>query len=231
MSWSTTARYAMFLIASQSALAWFPFAMHDTFDTTVDQPVAGEVTVNDSDIIFNTASPMIYGHTEGTNGDVSWDGVSGWLRYTPNPGFIGEDSFVYTVVSTDPVFCDPPPFPYPDPECFSEAIVFVTVSAAASEPFADAGPNKAVGVGDTVSLDGGSSFDDETATESLLFDWRFASVPTGSQTVLVDPDTATPSFVVDAAGIYLAELTVTDEDGLTSEPDQVAIKARMQRGR
>ena len=76
-----------------------------------------------------------------------------------------------------------------------------------------------------VHLDGGGSTDDVTATQNLLFTWTLISSPAGSAATLTGGATATPSFVADRPGTYVAQLVVTDEDGQSTPADQVTISA------
>lgn len=92
-------------------------------------------------------------------------------------------------------------------------------------PVADAGADQSIRVGDTVLLDGSSSFDDNTSSQDLIYTWSFASLPAGSTATLVSADTATPSFVADIADTYVIDLLVEDEGGLTSIADQVVVSA------
>ena len=92
-------------------------------------------------------------------------------------------------------------------------------------PTADAGPDQAIRAGDMVYLNGGASFDDNTPSGDLLYDWSFSYLPSGSEASLADADTATPSFLADIADTYVVQLVVTDEAGLASEPDEVVISA------
>jgi hypothetical protein len=92
-------------------------------------------------------------------------------------------------------------------------------------PTAVAGPDISIRPGDMVNLDGTGSFDDDTPTAALLYSWTFVSVPLGSNAVLIDDDTATPSFVADLAGSYKIELIVTDQDGLASDPDTITVSS------
>lgn len=92
-------------------------------------------------------------------------------------------------------------------------------------PFANAGPDQSVRAGDTVSFDGAESYDDNTGSTSLGYAWSFSEKPTGSNAILTRADTMTPSFVVDVAGTYVVQLIVTDEHGLTGEPDFVTISS------
>ncbi len=92
-------------------------------------------------------------------------------------------------------------------------------------PTANAGPDQAIRAGDTVSLDGSASFDDNTPSATLDYAWSFFSLPVGSLAVLTGDDTSTPSFTADVAGTYVVQLVVTDEGGLSSDPDQVEISS------
>ena len=92
-------------------------------------------------------------------------------------------------------------------------------------PTAHAGANQSIHAGQFVILDGSGSFDDNTATEDLLFAWTLISKPLGSTASLSGADTAGPSFVADVPGDYVAQLIVTDADGLTSAPDSVVVSS------
>ncbi len=96
--------------------------------------------------------------------------------------------------------------------------VSVTVNDFATpgvNPTAFAGDNQTVSEGGTVNLDGSASSDSDGTIQT--FAWAQTA---GTTVTLAGADTATPSFTapeVDAAGETLAfELTVTDNDGLTS---------------
>lgn len=92
-------------------------------------------------------------------------------------------------------------------------------------PTANAGVDRAVRAGDTVILDGSASFDDNTATATLLYQWIITGAPVGSNAVLTGANTQFPSLLVDVPGTYGIELVVTDEGGLSSAPDQVLISS------
>lgn len=98
----------------------------------------------------------------------------------------------------------------------------VTQGPSNSPPVAVAGDDQSVRVGETVQLDGGGSFDDNTAPELLGFDWQL-EVPAGSTAALDDPTAAAPVFEIDVAGTYRAVLIVTDSEGLQSVADDVTI--------
>jgi mono/diheme cytochrome c family protein len=98
----------------------------------------------------------------------------------------------------------------------------VTVSTENSPPMADAGPDQDAEVGDRVQLSGAGSTDADN--DPLSFFWSLSSVPVGSATALSDPFAVEPTFVLDLAGEYVAQLIVND--GLVdSAPDTVMITA------
>ena len=98
----------------------------------------------------------------------------------------------------------------------------VVISAAGVNlpPVADAGPDQAVDVGDTVQLDGSGSSDPDS--DPLTYSWSFDSVPTGSTANLSDSTAVMPSFVADVAGEYVVQLIVNDGT-VPSDPDSVVI--------
>lgn len=75
-----------------------PVAVADTVTTAEDTPVTVDVRGNDRD---PDGDPLtVSAVTQGANGTVTIDPVSGNPVYTPNPDFTGSDTFTYTV--TDP---------------------------------------------------------------------------------------------------------------------------------
>lgn len=98
----------------------------------------------------------------------------------------------------------------------------VVISTANSRPVADAGADRNVVAGDTVTLDGGASSDADG--DPLTFYWSLLSVPTGSTAVPSDPNAVSPTFQVDLAGTYVAQLIVNDGT-VDSNPDTVTIVA------
>ena len=100
----------------------------------------------------------------------------------------------------------------------------VTVSAtrANAAPVADAGADMNVATGSLVMLDGSSSSDADEDT--LLFSWRFISIPDGSTAALTDHTTAWPAFTADMDGTYLLELMVND-GLLDSAPSRLTVTA------
>ncbi|ABZ76532.1 hypothetical protein Shal_1968 [Shewanella halifaxensis HAW-EB4] len=102
-------------------------------------------------------------------------------------------------------------------------IEFILVSATDGLPIANAGEDQTARLGDTIILDGTSSFDDNTPTESLGYNWSFSSLPSGSTVSLTQANSANPSFVIDAFGEYTVELIVTDNLHQSSMADSVLI--------
>ena len=94
---------------------------------------------------------------------------------------------------------------------------------ASNPPTAVAGSGQTVRSGSLAHLDGSASSDDVTAGPSLGFSWTLTSRPAGSAAVLSGGATATPSFLADQPGTYVAKLVVTDGDGLASTADQVTV--------
>lgn len=75
-------------------------------------------------------------------------------------------------------------------------------------PFADAGINQTVNVGDTVTLNGTASTDEDG--DALTYQWTLVAKPDGSQAALNPSNAASPSFVADEPGHYVAGLVVND---------------------
>jgi VCBS repeat-containing protein len=72
-----------------------PVAINDTATTSEDTAVTVAVRGNDTDAENN--SLIVSSITQGTNGSVVIDAVTGNPVYTPNAGFSGSDSFTYTI--------------------------------------------------------------------------------------------------------------------------------------
>jgi hypothetical protein len=95
--------------------------------------------------------------------------------------------------------------------------------ALSNPPTAVAGADRTVRPGSAVTLDGSASTDDVTAGANLGYAWSLTTRPAGSAAALKAATTSTPSFLADLPGTYIAQLVVTDEDGLASPADPVTV--------
>jgi RHS repeat-associated protein len=96
----------------------------------------------------------------------------------------------------------------------------VTLSTLNSKPVAAAGEDQHGTVGATITLDGAASQDAEG--DALTYQWSLSTKPLDSTTILQNPTTATPSFVLDKPGSYTGQLIVNDGQ-LDSEPDTITV--------
>lgn len=99
------------------------------------------------------------------------------------------------------------------------AQVEILVDATNIPPVAEAGDNQSVRAGNGTRLSGSDSFDPDGT--QLTYLWTL-TVPEGSLTELLNNAAVLAEFVPDIAGLYVANLTVTDVDGAT-DSDQVEI--------
>jgi hypothetical protein len=149
-------------------------------------------------------------------------------------------SFVETPPSSDPALTDPtsvtPEFTVHQPGRYVVKLVAsdgqaesqgdkVVITTGNSRPVAEAGPDKTVGLGETIQLDGSGSHDADQ--DELIYQWVMTAKPEGSQADLDNPHSATPAFVADLAGDYVVVLVVTDgrcHDGkCVSKPSSVTL--------
>lgn len=77
-----------------------------------------------------------------------------------------------------------------------------------SAPVANAGSEQNVAAGAVVVLDGGASVD--ANHDSLTYAWTLVTKPSGSTAILATPTSVKTTFTADAAGTYVASLTVND---------------------
>lgn len=98
----------------------------------------------------------------------------------------------------------------------------VTVSFNNLPPVADAGTSQSALVGETVILDGTSSYDPNG--DPITYAWAIVTAPAGSAATIISPASATASFVPDFEGLYIVQLKVNDGQ-VDSEPDTVQIQA------
>jgi hypothetical protein len=99
-----------------------------------------------------------------------------------------------------------------------DTAIFSTNNVA---PVANAGPDQGgITLGSLVTLDGSASSDGDS--DPLTYSWTLLTKPAGSAAVLANPTSVTPSFTVDLAGDYTAQLIVNDGT-VDSAPDSVII--------
>ena len=98
--------------------------------------------------------------------------------------------------------------------------VTISVGTNNSAPVADAGDDQSVCIGDTVTLNGSGSTDDDL--DPLTYEWSLTR-PEGSAAELDDPASENPEFVGDVPGDYVAQLVVND-DTVDSAPDEITIE-------
>ncbi len=96
----------------------------------------------------------------------------------------------------------------------------VLVVVGNERPVADAGSNSLWEAPGGAMLDGSKSADADPPDE-LIYTWKQLE---GPPVELLEPDSATPYFLCEQAGIYAFELTV-DDGFVDSEPDVVKIEA------
>jgi hypothetical protein len=99
--------------------------------------------------------------------------------------------------------------------------VIVTITEPEQKPVADAGPDVVSSVGAAVALSGTGSYDAQGRT--LAYAWALVDKPASSLlTGLSAADTAAPSFIPDARGVYVVNLVV--DNGLAkSNADAVTV--------
>ncbi|WP_157632649.1 tandem-95 repeat protein, partial [Cochleicola gelatinilyticus] len=84
-----------------------PEATDDIATTNEDTPIDIDVTANDTDLDGTIDPTTVTIVTAPTNGTVTVDPVTGEVTYTPNPDFVGTDTFEYQVCDDGtPVICD-----------------------------------------------------------------------------------------------------------------------------
>ena len=103
---------------------------------------------------------------------------------------------------------------------FSSVPATVTITTSAVlPPAANAGPNQYVNAASAVTLNGAGT---DPQGLPLAFQWSLLSVPDGSAAMLSAASSATPAFVADLPGSYIAQLIVNN-GSLTSAPSTVTV--------
>ena len=109
----------------------------------------------------------------------------------------------------------------------SKTVCATTPEVQNEPPTADAGSNRTVAVGTTVTLDGTASIDPEGGP--LSYQWTIASQPQSSSAEIENASSARASFRPDYPGTYAIRLTVTDPEGATGT-DELEIRVREKSG-
>ncbi|MCK5359870.1 MAG: hypothetical protein KAJ95_04545 [Gammaproteobacteria bacterium] len=91
-----------------------------------------------------------------------------------------------------------------------------------SLPVANVGSNQTVAPGQTVTLDGSASYDQDG--DLLIFKWSLIEKPVGSLASLTDSSIESPTFTANLSGQYVVQLIVNDGFD-NSEPVTVIISA------
>ena len=148
--------------------------------------------------------------TQANNGVASANGTGASISvgYTPVANYNGTDSFVVRVSDglggTDTITVD------------------VNIAAVNDPPVANAGPDQAVRVRDTVTLDGTASSDVDG--NAMTYRWTLVQVPAHSKAALANATSVNPTFKADKAGTYVVSLVVNDGT-VDSAPATVTITA------
>jgi len=96
----------------------------------------------------------------------------------------------------------------------------VDIQTVNSVPVANAGADQSSYVGQTVTLDGSGSTDVDG--NPLSYVWALSSRPSGSAAAIADPTAVMPTFALDRAGVYVAQLIVNDGT-VSSAADTVTV--------
>jgi hypothetical protein len=96
----------------------------------------------------------------------------------------------------------------------------VTVTTTNTAPVANAGPEQTVTAGSAVTLSGDASSDADN--DPLSYAWSLTSKPASSNATMSAAGSAGPTFVADEAGVYVAQLIVSDQF-TSSAPNTVTI--------
>ena len=99
--------------------------------------------------------------------------------------------------------------------------VLLNTTVVALPPVANAGPDQTVHVGVAATLDGSGSSDPSGYT--LSYAWAVDSAPAGSVAQPASPSAVSTSFTPDLPGDYVLSLAVTNDHGVISAPDTVAV--------
>lgn len=102
---------------------------------------------------------------------------------------------------------------HPGPAANAGATQFIDLSGSTPTAHLDGSGSAPVA---PILITGANGSNSSTGNSLLAYQWTLLNVPDGSTTALADPNSVRPNFVVDKAGNYVAELTVTDGSGNSS---------------
>ena len=166
-----------------------PVAVNDTFTTPMNVAITTPVLANDYDpdgdaLTLDTVGPAGHGWVYRNPQDQ--------LTYTPDTGFVGTDSFTYTLRDVH--------------GSLAGATVTIQVTPVYDTPLVSLGPDRSVAEGSLITFTAAIT-DPDTPTGHTLH-WDFGDGGTAGGTL-------TPTHVYADDGIYPVTLTVTDTTGLS----------------
>ncbi len=175
------------------ALPTAPVAGDDSYSTPFDTPLtdaAPGVLGNDSGTGIS-----VTGNTSPSHGSVTL-GADGALSYTPTTGYVGSDSFTYTITDA----------------ASQTSTATVNLSVDNTAPAANAGSAQNVLAGAHVTLDGSASYDPDSGPSSLSYSWTQTGGPTVSLSgaTTASPSFTAPTYYCNAATDFTFQLTVDD---------------------
>jgi hypothetical protein len=237
-SWSTTLGTPDALLnpTAPVATALLTAAGNYTFRLDVDDQVVGgfddfatvNMTVNDVPPVAHAGPDLVVDLASGAaldarlsvdgNGDpltFLWSKLSGpagetissTSSPTPTVSFTSTGIYVFQVQVTSSGGVD------------TDTVTVTVNSASDAIPVADAGLDQSVATNNVVTLSGAGSVDPDGGA-IVTYAWSQVS---GPGVGLTGGGTVSPTFTPTAAGIYVFQLLVTDDEGDTSLPDQVTI--------
>ena len=159
-----------------------PVANQDNATTDENTPVVINTPSNDTDLDGNLDNTNVTVVTPPTNGTTTVDPATGEITYTPDPGFYGADTLIYSICDTGmPVLCD-------------TALVIITVTPVNDAPVAN---------GDTATTDEDTSVainvpSNDTDADGNLDETSVTIVtPPSNGTVTIDPVTGEVTYTPD----------------------------------
>lgn len=169
------------------------------------------ITLSGDDANLNINQPLVFAiATQPSHGTLSnFNAATGTVKYTPTRGYLGTDSFTFTV--TD------------DASAGGTALTSlpgaVTINVLNAPPVADAGADASgTEMGSPIILHG--AFTDPSLGDTHTFRWHLVSGPSGD--VIADGTQQDFTFIPKDSGTYTFEFTVTDNHN-DSSTDTVVV--------